>query len=104
MKLLKISNIFVLLLTNMYHFPQTFITATFLTVSTALSLFAILLDGPDWNEWKNADRTMKFWEGKDAYSCSSNNKTCRCQQDGTVSGEYNRFLYVRTAEEVGEEP
>jgi hypothetical protein len=51
----------------------------------ALSLFAIVLDGPHWIEWKNVDRTMKFWENKDNYTCSSNNKTCGCQQGGAGS-------------------
>ncbi|CAB3993886.1 Hypothetical predicted protein [Paramuricea clavata] len=51
----------------------------------ALSLFAIVLDGPDWIEWKNVDRTMKFWENKDNYTCSSNDKTCGCQQGGAGS-------------------
>ncbi|XP_028408050.1 uncharacterized protein LOC114530649 [Dendronephthya gigantea] len=61
----------------------TFITATFLASGIALSLFAIVLDGPDWTEWKNIDRTMKFWENKDDYTCSSKNKTCSCRQDGS---------------------
>ena len=64
---------------------MTFIAATFLTMAIALSLFAVVLDGPDWIEWKDVDRTLKFWESKDKYTCKSRNKTCSCGNNGQNS-------------------
>lgn len=59
----------------------TFLTAVFLLLSMVISLFAIVLDGPDWVEWKTIDRKMKFWKSKMNYSCRSRNDTCVCSQE-----------------------
>ncbi|XP_028407972.1 uncharacterized protein LOC114530589 [Dendronephthya gigantea] len=66
---------------------RSLVTVTFLCLSTCLilSLFAMILEGIDWNTWNNRDRFRKALE-EDDYSCSTQSQSqfhpshsCVCQ-------------------------
>ena len=63
-------------------------------ICITLSLFAMVLEGVDWVEWKNLDRWRITLEERDEYSCSSQSYDCVCRNLVTNANK-SKPIYAR---------
>ncbi|XP_028408048.1 uncharacterized protein LOC114530648 [Dendronephthya gigantea] len=75
------------------------LTATSILLSlvcVVLSLAGLMVDGPDFNDWKSYRAMQRYWEGQDGYACFSEGYTCVCNGTGNAQKVITGFTDCET--------